>query len=199
MKFVFLDRDGVINENRTDHVKSWDEFVFLPGALEALRVLHETGWRVVVITNQAIVNREIITRSALDEMHSRMTRIVELHGGAIEAVLACPHRPDENCECRKPRPGLLLQAAARYRLPLDQCYLVGDALTDVMAGNTVGARCLLVLTGRGAHQFRDNRQACGPYGVAPDLKAAVQRLVRLEHERTHQPLPQIREVSLAYS
>lgn len=152
MRVVFLDRDGVINEKRPDHVKSWDEFVFLPGALDALRMLHANGWLTIVVTNQAIINRGLVSRHKVDEINHRMARVVERHGGYIEGILCCPHRPDELCNCRKPRPGLLLQAAEHYGLELDQCYLVGDALTDIVAGETVGCRCVLLQTGQGAEQ-----------------------------------------------
>lgn len=186
VKMVFLDRDGVINENRPDHVKSWDEFVFLPGALDALRRLREDRWRVCVITNQASVNRRIMTRATLDDLHDRMLRVVSQHGGHIDDVYYCPHRPEEACDCRKPRPGLLLQAAATHRIPLDQTYLIGDALTDIIAGRAVGATCFLVQTGRGTAQPPVEALTCGASAVLRDLRTAVQRLIHLERERLGQ-------------
>jgi D-glycero-D-manno-heptose 1,7-bisphosphate phosphatase len=101
---VFLDRDGVINRNRIDHVKSWSEFEFLPGALEALKRLAGLDLPVVVVTNQAAIGRGLIDAAEVDEIHRRMIEAVRLFGGRIDAVLCCPHRPDEGCECRKPKP-----------------------------------------------------------------------------------------------
>jgi D-glycero-D-manno-heptose 1,7-bisphosphate phosphatase len=160
MKMVFLDRDGVINENRPDHVKSWDEFVFLPGALEALRLLNQADWRVVVVTNQAAINRRLITTKTLEDIHTRMIQDIARYGGRIDGLFYCPHRPDEDCDCRKPKPGLLLKAAAHFRLRLDECYFVGDALSDMMAGYAVKTTCLLVKTGRGSSQPLGSPEVC---------------------------------------
>lgn len=185
MKVAFLDRDGVINENRSDYVKAWEEFVFLPGALDALRVLQQAGWTTVVITNQAVIHRNIVPQSVVDEINYRMSRTVEYHGGHIDAVLYCPHRPEEGCGCRKPQPGLLLRAAQRFGLQLDRCYLIGDALTDIAAGRAVGCRCALVQTGRGRQQLiREDADCYGHYHVATDLTAAVQWMLWTERVRT---------------
>ncbi len=171
---IFLDRDGVINCNRCDHVKAWDEFVFLPGALEALRRLAWLGWPVVVVSNQAAVNRGLVSRQTVDAIHARMVDAVAVAGGRIDGVLYCPHRPDENCECRKPRPGLLLQAAARWALDLSRSYLVGDAESDVLAALAVGCRPVLVRTGRGVEQLALLRQhGVDTFHVAADLAEAV--------------------------
>src|SRR5690349_15225055 len=101
---VFVDRDGVINANRVDHVTSWETFKFLPGALDALRLLTRAGIRLAIITNQAIINRGVVPRAVLDDIHRRMLAQIELAGGQIDAVEVCPHRPDELCACRKPEP-----------------------------------------------------------------------------------------------
>lgn len=178
MRVVFLDRDGVINEKRPDHVKAWDEFVFLPGALDALRMLHANGWLTIIVTNQAIINRGLVSRHEVDEIHHRMARVVERYGGHIESILCCPHRPDELCSCRKPHPGLLLQAAEHYGLPLDQCYLVGDALTDVEAGQTVGCRCVLLQTGHAANPVADlDAVPESSFKLCWDLREAVEWMV----------------------
>jgi len=112
VRAIFLDRDGVICENRPDHVKSWDEFRFLPGALAGLAQLFGSEFAKVVVTNQAVINRGIVSASALNDIHARMLAEVERTGGHIDRVMICPHRPDENCVCRKPRPGMIFQAAA---------------------------------------------------------------------------------------
>lgn len=181
MKYVFLDRDGVINENRPDHVKTWGEFVFLPGALDALRALHLAGWHVIVITNQAVINRRLVPQTTVDEINQRMVDTIARHGGHIDAVLYCPHRPDEGCACRKPQPGLLLQAADRFHLVLPQCYVIGDAFTDIAAGQAVGCRTVLVETGRGRQQLASaNKADYRPFHVAPDVGAATRWLMRVE-------------------
>lgn len=184
VRAVFLDRDGVINENRPDHVKSWAEFEFLPGALDALRLLREAGWRAIVVTNQAIIHRNITPRTVVDDINQRMRDTVEIHGGRIDAVLCCPHRPDEACECRKPRPGLLLQAAARFNLPLDQCYIVGDAYSDMQAGRAVGCRTIMVRTGRGLQQMMTAPAlSLRPHQVVTDLADAAAWMIRAERRR----------------
>jgi D-glycero-D-manno-heptose 1,7-bisphosphate phosphatase len=150
---VFLDRDGVINENRSDHVKSWSEFCFLPGALDAIARLSAAGLRMFVITNQAIVNRGTVSRQAVDAVNARMLEAIERRGGRIAGLAYCPHRPEERCGCRKPQPGLLLQLADRHALSLPRCVVVGDALTDMAAGRAAGCRTIMVLTGRGREQL----------------------------------------------
>jgi len=149
MRAVFLDRDGVINENRPDYVKSWQEIKFLPGAFESLRRLANTPCLIIVISNQSAINRGLVASSTVDDIHSRMRTAVERHEGRIDGFFCCPHRPDERCDCRKPKPGLLLLAAQHFSLDLHQCYLVGDAATDLAAARAVGCHPILVLTGRG--------------------------------------------------
>jgi D-glycero-D-manno-heptose 1,7-bisphosphate phosphatase len=146
---IFLDRDGVINVNRADHVKCWDEFEFLPGALESIRRLTQTGLPIFVITNQAIVNRKVITTEALDDIHKRMAAEIEKAGGHITKVYHCPHDTHEKCTCRKPEPGMLWQAEQEFNLDLTESFLIGDAWTDVEAGLAAGTRSILVMTGRG--------------------------------------------------
>ncbi len=171
---VFLDRDGVINVNRPDHVKSWAEFEFLPGALEALARLAALNRPVIVVTNQAIVNRGMVPQPVVDEINCRMAAEIVRAGGRIDAVVYCPHRPEEACRCRKPQPGLLLEAARRYRLDLRRSVLVGDALTDIAAGQAAGCRTIMVLTGRGAEQHTlAVQQGQNGYLVAQDLAEAV--------------------------
>lgn len=172
---VFLDRDGVINENRQDHVKAWSEFQFLPGAVEAVARLTRSGVRVFVITNQAIVNRGIVPRWVVEDMHTRMQKLLAAGGGVVEAVAYCPHRPDEGCACRKPRPGLLRHLAAQYGLNLALCVVVGDALADVEAGRSAGCDTVLVLSGRGREQ--DALARTRDYRLAADLPAAAELIL----------------------
>ena len=149
MRAVFLDRDGVINENRSDYVKSWKEIEFLPGAFESLRRLADTPYLIIVTSNQSAINRGLVTSGTVDDIHSHMKKAIERHGGRIDGFFYCPHRPDESCDCRKPKPGLLLLAAQHFSLDLHRCYLVGDAASDLAAAHAVGCHPILVLTGRG--------------------------------------------------
>ncbi len=192
MKAVFVDRDGVINRNRKDHVKSWDEFVFLPGAVEGMVELTRAGLRTVILTNQAVINRGLLSREALDSIHDRMTGELEAAGAVVDAVYYCPHRPDEHCSCRKPRPGLLLAAAGRLGIELEQSYLVGDALSDIQAGRAAGCRTILVLTGRGLRQFlrRDARRV-GGYSISRDLRHAVHSILVTEKLVPASPLDKL--------
>ncbi len=171
---VFLDRDGVINENRADYVKSWEELQLLPGALEALRTLANTPFAVVVVSNQAAVNRGLLNRQTLEEMHQRLWAVVTAAGGQLDAIYYCPHRPDETCTCRKPQPGMLLQAADHLHLALEQSYLVGDAITDLEAAVAAGVQPLLVRTGRGReHAVLLDQQSHVICPVVNDLREAV--------------------------
>ncbi len=171
---VFLDRDGVINENSSDYVTSWQEFIFLPQVFEPLKRLAQSDLVIVVVTNQSAVNRGFMDRAALEEIHARMVGEVARRGGRIDAVFYCPHRPDEGCDCRKPRLGLFLRAAKEYKLDLTRSYMVGDTLTDIEAGLAVGCKSFLVLTGRGQDQLAKLRasQLTG-YRVVADLSEAV--------------------------
>jgi D-glycero-D-manno-heptose 1,7-bisphosphate phosphatase len=172
---IFLDRDGVINRNRSDHVKTWAEFEFLPGVLEASRRLAQLEWPVVVISNQAIVGHGLVSQQTIDEINAHMTNVVQSVGGRIDRVFCCPHRPEEKCTCRKPQPGLLLKAAEQMQLDLTRSFFVGDAESDVQAAKAVGCRPVLVKTGRGIGQMALLRQdqVIGYY-LADNLTEAVQ-------------------------
>jgi D-glycero-D-manno-heptose 1,7-bisphosphate phosphatase len=174
MKAVFLDRDGVINENRDDHVKSWDEFTFIPGALTALRMLRHAGFHVFVVTNQAIVERGVVSPQTIEDIHERMAAEVLSHGGLIHDIRYCPHDSHSNCSCRKPQPGMLLDLAARWNVDVGRSYMIGDALTDMTAGHALTCRCILVQTGRGAEQLRLPEAKQYPVDwVATNLLSAV--------------------------
>lgn len=178
MKAVFVDRDGVINRNRRDHVKSWEEFAFLPRAAEALAELTRHGLRIVVLTNQAIVNRGMVPRERVDEIHARMVDALEAAGARIEGVFYCPHRPDERCDCRKPNPGLLLQVSRELGIDISRSYLIGDALSDLRAAWSAGCRPILVMSGRGKRQFLSllSHRRRG-FAVSRDLWHAVRRVL----------------------
>lgn len=179
---VFLDRDGVINENRRDYVKSWDEFVFLPGALASLRRLAGTSFTIIVISNQSAVNRGLVSLSEVNDLNEHMVREVEERGGRIDGVYICPHRPDEGCDCRKPKPGLLHQAAEELGIDLASSYLVGDALSDVEAALAAGCTPVLVLTGRAQEELPKVGHS-GPTGffLAADLAESVDLILGQSH------------------
>ncbi len=155
---IFLDRDGVINRNRPDHVKSWDEFVFLPGALDALRQLAATDFVTIITTNQAAINRRLVTDEVVRDIHSRMMAAIEHAGGRIDAVYYCPHKPEERCDCRKPMPGMYLRAARENGIDLARSYVIGDASVDLDAARAIGAQAVLVESGRGCDHR--NGQGC---------------------------------------
>lgn len=179
---VFVDRDGVLCENRADYVRSWSEFAFLPGAVEALVSLTLAGARLFIATNQAVVGRGLISRRTLDGIHEKMLDVLTAAGARIEAVLVCPHHPDDGCACRKPKPGMITEAAGRFDVDLERSFLVGDALSDIEAGALAGCRTVLVRTGRGAAALAAAGRARwrhAPDFVADDLiDAAIWILAR---------------------
>ncbi len=196
MRAVFLDRDGVICENRPDHVKSWSEFRFLPGALIALRRLAATSFRIVVVTNQAIVQRGTVPAGVVEEIHERMAWNIRRFGGRLDAIYCCPHRPEEGCPCRKPKPGLLLQAARDLGIQLEGSYLIGDAMTDVEAALAVGCQPLMVRTGRGAAQAEQVIQRYPGVPIFADLLEAVTWIVHHEAEALATPPLRVKDVPL---
>ncbi|MDQ2716107.1 MAG: HAD family hydrolase [Chloroflexota bacterium] len=178
MSTIFLDRDGVINENRADYVKSWAEFRFLPGAKEAIAMLTGAGHRLIVCTNQAGIAGGTIAREAVEEIHYRMLEEVARAGGLIEKVYYCPHAKNVGCGCRKPRPGMLLRARGDLGLNLEDAVFIGDSMTDVRAGLAAGVRTILVLTGLGLEQFRKyHHEADGQFRIMMSLNHAAENIV----------------------
>ena len=152
-KLVILDRDGTINEDRDDYVKSPEEWHPLPQALEAIARLNHAGWHVAVASNQSGLGRGLFDVATLNAMHAKMNKLLAAAGGRVDAVFYCPHSPEEQCACRKPLPGLLEQIGERYGIDLQGVPCVGDSLRDLQAGHAVGCAAHLVLTGKG-EQFR---------------------------------------------
>ena len=150
---LFLDRDGVIIENRQDYVRSWSDVVIYPQALSALEKIKPSRRKIFIVTNQSVVGRGLISQNVASEINERLINEIQSSGGRIDGVFMCPHAPQENCRCRKPEPGLLLDAAAEHSIDLDNSILVGDALTDILAGKNAGInKNVLVRTGRGIDQ-----------------------------------------------
>ncbi|MFZ3219607.1 MAG: D-glycero-beta-D-manno-heptose 1,7-bisphosphate 7-phosphatase [Rhodoferax sp.] len=148
MKLVILDRDGTINEDSADYIKSAAEWQPLPGALEAIARLNHAGWHVVVATNQSGLGRGLFDVAALNAMHAKMQTLLAAVGGRVDAIFYCPHAPDAGCRCRKPGPGLFEQIGERYGLDLQDVPVVGDTPRDLVAGVSVGCAPHLVLTGK---------------------------------------------------
>jgi D-glycero-D-manno-heptose 1,7-bisphosphate phosphatase len=179
LQAIFLDRDGVINARRITHVTRWEEFVFLPGVKAALAQLAALNLPVFVVTNQAIVNRGIVSRETIETIHERMCAEIAAAGGVVTKVAYCPHRPDEQCGCRKPAPGMPLDLASRYGLDASRCLMVGDSCSDLIAGQAAGCRTALVLTGQGREDvIRASSLGISNFMVAADLPAVVQHIIR---------------------
>lgn len=175
---VFLDRDGVIIENRANYVRSWEDVSFFPPALKALAGASRSPYRFVFITNQSAIGRGLLSYQAAIELHSRIVAEVERSGGRIDGSYICPHHPQDGCSCRKPKPGLLFQAAEELCLDLSRSIMIGDALTDLKAGKSAGVlRTILLKTGRGADQARlPNSSSCQPFEVFDNLAEALKTL-----------------------
>lgn len=167
---VLVDRDGVINRDSDEYVKSVAEWEPLPGSLEAIAALTAAGFRVVVITNQSGVGRGLFSEATLEAIHDAMRRAVAAAGGEIAGIFHCPHRPDEGCDCRKPKPGLLERAAKAFGTSLQGVALIGDKRSDVEAAVAAGARPIVVGNRTGE---------CVPEGTEryADLAAAARALI----------------------
>ena len=169
---VILDRDGVVNQDSVDYIKSPEEWVAIPGSLEAIARLHQNQFRVFIATNQSGIGRGIYSEESLKQIHQKMLQQVIVAGGNIEGVMYCPHHPDDNCPCRKPKPGLLEQISIygdiRHRP------FVGDSLTDIEAALAAGCEPVLVLTGSGTQTARTIAPTIQRY---PDLLAFADHLI----------------------
>lgn len=171
---VFLDRDGVLCEDRADYVKSWAEWRWVPGALEGAAALARAGKLLVVITNQACVGKGIVSRATLDDMHARMKEDMAAAGAPLAGLYLCPHTDAEGCGCRKPKPGLILAAARDLDIDLAGSTFVGDNLRDREAALAAGVpRFVLALTGQGRRWAAEAASRNLTLPTAPDLRAAA--------------------------
>ncbi|NOZ07008.1 MAG: D-glycero-beta-D-manno-heptose 1,7-bisphosphate 7-phosphatase [Chloroflexi bacterium] len=178
---IFLDRDGVINQNRSDYVKSWEEFEFLPGALNAIAQLASSHFHVIVVTNQSAIGRGIVPSPVVEAIHDRMVREVTRAGGRIDAVVYCPHEPKRGCLCRKPAPGMFHEAVARLPVDLPASVFIGDAQSDLLAARAAGCRPVLVMSGRTTPEMLETWDAAiRDIVVEKDLLTAVTLLLRNE-------------------
>jgi D-glycero-D-manno-heptose 1,7-bisphosphate phosphatase len=175
MKLVILDRDGTINHDRDDHVKSPEEFRPIRGSLEGIARLTQAGYRIVVATNQSGIARGLLDTRTLFTIHQALLRALGQVGGRIDAFFFCPHAAEAGCQCRKPLPGMLLEVARRFNVSLDEVAMVGDARRDLEAAAAAGAKPVLVLTGKGL-KTRDAGNLPPGTRIFPDLAAFAEHL-----------------------
>ena len=184
VKLIILDRDGTINEDRDDFVKSADEWIPIPGALEAIARLNHAGWHTVIATNQSGIGRGIFDMSALNAMHLKMNQLLARLSGRIDAVFFCPHVLDDKCQCRKPLPGMFKQIGERFGVDLNKVLVAGDSLRDLQAGAALGCEPHLVRTGKAAvmndEQLAQMVAAVPGTFVHADLKAFAEFVVQRE-------------------
>lgn len=148
-RLIILDRDGVINEDSDDYIKSVDEWIPIAGSIEAISRLKKAGYQVAVASNQSGIGRGYFEMQELLAMHDKMNALLAQRGASIDGIFFCPHLPEDNCDCRKPKPGLLLQIASQFNADLKQAVFVGDSQSDIQAARMVGATPVLVKTGKG--------------------------------------------------
>ncbi len=175
MKLVILDRDGTINHDSDAYIKSPAEWRPLDGALEAIARLTQADYKIAVATNQSGIARGLFDTTTLIAIHDVLQRALGQVGGRVDAFFFCPHAADSACECRKPKPGMLIEIAHRFNVSLDGVYMVGDALRDLQAAAAAGAKPVLVLTGKGKKTQKEGKLPPGT-AVFPDLAAFAQHL-----------------------
>lgn len=176
MKLIILDRDGVINHDSDQYIKSPDEWKPIPGSLEAIARLNQWGYRVVVVTNQSGVGQGLFEMDTLNAIHDKMVKAAAEVGGRIDAIFFCPHTNDDKCDCRKPQAGMLKEVARRYNADLAGVPAIGDSLRDLQAAQAVGAQPILVLTGKGK-KTRDDPALPEGTPIYADLATAVAKVV----------------------
>ncbi len=153
-KLIILDRDGVINEDSDNYIRSVDEWVPVPGSIKAIADLSKAGYTITVATNQSGLARGYFPESELHAMHNKMNTLVEAEGGEIKTILFCPHGPDDHCNCRKPAPGMVEQLLSLYSAQAGKTWVVGDSLRDLQAGLSAGCKAALVKTGKGERTLK---------------------------------------------
>jgi len=182
---IFLDRDGVLIENRSEYVREWSHVKIFPEAVRALSHLHD--YKVVIVTNQSAVGRGLISLEIANEVNKQLIEVIKENGGQIDGVFMCPHAPSDQCNCRKPNPGLLLQAAKELSLDLHQSWMIGDAWSDLLAGQAAGVRGgVLLKTGRGSEQLlQPQPEGLANYFVFNDLSDALDAIQNTDNASTN--------------
>lgn len=176
---VFLDRDGVINIDSPNYIKSPSEFHFIPNSPEAIAMLSGKGFKVILITNQSMIGRKMATNETLTAIFDKMNKGIQTAGGRIDDIFFCPHLPTHGCECRKPKPGLILQAAKKHTIDLSCSVMVGDSAKDIEAGQNAGCgKTVLVKTGNFKSALSQlKKKSISPDAVVDDLSAAVRWII----------------------
>ncbi len=175
MKLIILDRDGVINYESDVYIKSPDEWQPLPGSLQAMAQLTAADYRIAIATNQAGIAHGLYDTKTLDAIHNKMQRLARAEGAVIDYITYCPHRNEDNCQCRKPKPGMLLEIAQFFDVELQTVYFIGDSFRDMQAAKAAGCQGMLVKTGYGEKTLADNPQLEVPVFI--NLAEAVQTLL----------------------
>lgn len=179
-RMVILDRDGVINEDSDDYIKSVDEWVPIKGSLEAISRLKKAGYLVTVATNQSGIGRGFYSEETLRAIHDKLNSLLAQRGTAIDGIYYCPHKPNDNCVCRKPKPGLLLQIAREFKIKLTETVFVGDTLTDIRAAQMAGAQPVLLKTGKGQRTL-DRYGVPENVSVYDNLASFVREFIKNSH------------------
>jgi len=176
---IFLDRDGVLIENRADYVRDWSQVNIFPEAIQALSNPKINNYKIVIVTNQSAVGQGIISLATAKDINEHLVKLIHAQHGRVDGVYLCPHEPNANCDCRKPKPGMLIQAANELSLELKSSWMVGDAWSDIQAGQSAGVRGkIIVKTGRGAEQLQlHHPDGIGDYFVCEDLTKAIDAVI----------------------
>jgi len=181
---IFLDRDGVIIENRADYIRNWSQVEIFPEAAKALANLVKKKYKIIVVTNQSAVGRNLIPLETAREINNKLSIAIKQIGGNVDGIYMCPHAPEHECNCRKPKPGLLLQAAQELSLDLSASWMIGDAWSDLLAGQAAGTRGnMLVRTGRGTEQLSlAQPEDLKEYFVFNDLFESINTILQLDKD-----------------
>ena len=185
MKLVFLDRDGVINQDSDKFIKNVDEFILIPGSADAIANLSQAGFKVVVCSNQSGLGRGLFTMEDLNAMHEKLHQQVEQAGGSLDVIIFCPHVPDDNCTCRKPKPGMILEICDRFNLEdLSNTIMVGDSIRDLQAISNAGGVPILVKTGNGKKTLAKETLPEGTK-IFDNLLSASEYIIEREQKELH--------------
>jgi D-glycero-D-manno-heptose 1,7-bisphosphate phosphatase len=176
MKLVVLDRDGVVNFDSVNFIKNTNEWIPIPGSLEAIALLNQSGYRVVIATNQSGISRGLFDMVTLNAIHDKMHKALGQLGGRVDAIFYCPHSADDNCSCRKPKPGMMEEIGHRFGMDMKSLPMVGDALRDLQAGAALGMQPILVRTGKGEETLAAGGLPEGTL-VFANLAEAVQHII----------------------
>lgn len=176
---IILDRDGVINFESDAYIKSPEEWIPIPGSIDAIAKLTKAGYKIVIATNQAGVGRGLYTLATLQKIHDKMLALIENAGGKIEKIYICPHHPDENCNCRKPKPGMLQQIQHDFQVNSDEMIYIGDSLKDYEVAQIIGCEFFLVRTGNGKKSEQQLKKSV-PLKIVDDLLSFTKSFIRAE-------------------